>query len=213
MINKIKKLLKRKPNLRMVVWLVGSFSSGKTTQSKMFCEKFSDERVFINKDVGSKKIKATLFGKVSNIGLLNDNACSGADNIQDKISRALSVIYCTKNTNITFVDGALFTNSWWDMFLKNSDIILLVLLEHNSFEKNLEYLKNRRGIKEKDYVFRDRTLKNLKGHNSRAHNIYYKHSEKYLRENDRRIAINASLSKEEIHRKIVKKIYKMIKRF
>lgn len=213
---KIKKLLRKNKNLRIAVWFIGSFSSGKTTQCKIFCNKFSEKPIFVDKLVLKKgkknvKIKATFFNEVSNIGLLKDNSCSGADTITDKVSRSLSIRYCSRKSNIVLVDGAMATNTWWQMFLKNFDIILLVYLYHKKIKYNIQFLNNRRGLSLEEPI-KEKTMKNLMSHRARMKSMY-RRSPEFLRVNDGRMKLLATLSKEEINEKIMKKVYFLIKNY
>lgn len=216
LIKKIKSLLKQKNKIRIVVWFVGSFSSGKTTQCRLLCYGFSKNKKLINKRINKEKkvwLKASLFGLISNIGLVNDNQCSGADVIPNKTSRSLSVVYCSRRTNIILVDGALFTNSWWDMFQKNSDVLFLVHLKHDDLESNKKLLSKRRQEKvgnNDEIIFEDRTLKNLQGQINRGKNMYEK-ADEFMRDGDYKIEINATKDIHYIQYKILKSLLQIIR--
>lgn len=212
---KIKKQIKNNPNKKIVVWFVGSFSSGKTTQAKLIYNQFSKEPIIINRKIKEDIwLKASLFNEVSNIGITSDKQCSGADTINNKFTRRLSVAYCAKNSNIVLVDGALFSNVWWEMFLKNFDKILLVLLKHDNLESNLDFLRKRRANNKNNtrtLDFEERTVKNMISKIKGADSLY-NNADSHMRENDKKIKINSSLPEGEINLIILRKIYNMLRK-
>lgn len=210
-VKRIKRLLVNN-DMTIIVWFIGAFSSGKTTQARMICEKFSKQPVIVNKKiVGKIKLKGSFFEEVSNIGVVNERACSGADTIGDKTSRSISLGYCARRSNIILIDGALFSNTWWNMILKNSDKVLVVHLHHFDLEDNKTFLKKRRAESTgRTLDLADKTIKHLEEKNKGALRTYER-ADEFMRNKDRKIQVSAVLPKEEINMIILKELYKMIK--
>lgn len=207
--------LSKKNKKKIVVWMIGGFSSGKSTQSRNICNYLlnGNEIKIVKRKVKDKIfIKSSLFGIASNLGIVNDNACSGADTVRDKTSRHLSFLYCIKNSNIVFIDAALYTHTWWKMFQDNSDHLLLVHLSHKDIDTNIKFLMKRRKANKKRQVkpMNETTLGNLNSHLRRGKS-HFQRADEFLRDEDRKIEISTELKKNKISKIILRNIYRILR--
>lgn len=214
-------------NQKILIWIMGSNASGKTTQSKLIHEALSGkEKELITEQLfGSVVVKATLFENSSHIGHLKDNQCTGTDTINSKEGVDASFCYLLLNSSTSYivVDGILCTAQWLSIFKQFPNVkILVILLQFPTLEQNLRRVVERRVYKKIEAGGNDladimdfemfvemgienleeKTLKNV-GSKFKGFKSMY---EKVKPECDYCIEIDASLSIEEIHVEILQKI-------
>lgn len=135
---------------RLVIWLIGSSASGKTTQAKMLHNiGFLDQKkVHI-----SNTYKFTTFGNIiGNVGVVSDKDCSGTDTCSTKELIQESYNQCIKNCSIVVLDGIMATATWIDFFktkelLKKYNITIYTILLDVDIENNIQRLIKRRAKK------------------------------------------------------------------
>lgn len=216
-------------NKKLLIWLMGSNATGKTTQSKLLHESISGLK---NKELITEHLsdgillKATLFDHSGHVGHLKDNQCTGTDTINSKDGVDASFCYLLDKDDISYiiVDGILCTAQWMNIFKQFPDQveILVVLLQFPTLEDNLRRVVERRVCKKIDDCGNDgadieifdilveqglenleeKTLKNVGGKFKGFKSMF----EKVKPDCDYSVEIDASLPVDDIHVEILQKI-------
>lgn len=139
----------------VVIWFIGTNSSGKTTQAKLYHN-------FLNSVyVGFKNLYPKVYEKddwcftqmskvSSNLGRLDSNACSGTDTLNTKERVMKSFKEACARTPIVVVEGIMATGTWIDFMKppKRNNQVLLVHLDLD-LETAILRLRERRSVKRK----------------------------------------------------------------
>jgi adenylate kinase family enzyme len=207
-------------NCVKLIWIMGSNASGKTTQSKLLHNLLSeiDSKKFYEEK--EKSIKTTLFNNTSHIGLLKDNQCTGTDTISNKQGIENSFNYLVKNygDKIIIVDGILCTGQWINIFKSFPNTkIAVILLDFPDLMENLQRVLRRRANKvllkesgkSEEEIFDElissldeRTVKNMSSKIKNFRSLY----DRVKNECDLHFSIDASLTENKIHVKILQEL-------
>lgn len=214
-----------KGNQKLLIWIMGSNASGKTTQSKLIHETLSNltSKKLITEDLEEVQIKATIFDNSAHVGHLKDNQCTGTDTLNSKIGVDASFCYLySQDVDYIVVDGILCTAQWLEIFRQFPIKILVILLQFPSLESNLLRIAERRTYKQieaggndgadiADFEFivqwhydefAEKTKKNISGKIRGFKSMY----DKVSKDCDYSVEIDATLPLEEIHEKIIQAI-------
>lgn len=202
---------------KYIIWIIGSNASGKTTQSKLLHKRYQNgETMFIDEVFDGEKIRATSFGtRIGHVGLVKDNQCTGTDTINTKESLRLSSAVISSKCDISIVDGIMATGQWINIFKSFPNTkIAVILLDFPDLMENLQRVLRRRANKvllkesgkSEEEIFDElissldeRTVKNMSSKIKNFRSLY----ERVKNECDLHFSIDASLTENKIHVKIL----------
>lgn len=186
----------------LVIWLIGSNSSGKTTQARLLHEQFQTcDKKIVNFNQSGVDTFYTDFGLIANLGKVSDNQCTGTDTLNKKVqveyafNRLIEI-----DKPIIVVDGILATYQWQKFIFQPDNYHKLVFfLNFSSLENNIRRVRQRRynktGI---DKDLDEKTCANLRGKIVGFTNLY----NKLKKGADQAVEIDADLSIHKIHQRI-----------
>lgn len=183
---------------KIIVWFIGSNGTGKTTQSKMLCDFFKRDELKI---IEGPNFLYSSFGKIANIGKVQDNQCCGTDILETKEKIKLSYLEAIKNHNIVTFDGIMATGTWIE-FMREVPVKIILVYLKTDILSNLSSIRNRRQEKNNVKNISKNTIENLKGKINGFESLYNKLENKV----DSALKFNAKTDKKIIHNKILKEI-------
>ncbi len=200
---------------KLIVWLIGSNSSGKTTQSRMLHDFFGNGKMEVNKRISPMgfNLKYTTFGSnIANLGVIQDTDCCGADTISLKEDMVMSYQYACEASEIVVVDAIMATGSYIE-FLRHSipDPVKILLVHLDiSEEANFQRVRSRRATKRgKDLDEEQLSLKtrqNLAGKIKGFKSLFQRMQPLV----DKAIIVNAELPREKIQEFILCEIKNLL---
>lgn len=194
---------------KIIIWIIGSNSTGKTTQAALLHKSLGSKNPKIVKKDGAV---ITLFDNSINIGSFKHpitggfekvTQCCGTDTVNKKELIKQSVDLAFEHEQpILILEGVMATGTWPE-FLQRSDSKLAVLHMKTTLKSNLRKLRKRRaekkGLKPREVVFSDKTIKNIEGKVKGFENMYWK----VLPLCDYGMQIDSNQPKNKIHDSII----------
>lgn len=149
----------------IVVWLIGSNASGKTTQAKMLHNSLGNKPKQI---LRGEDYKITTFGNIINLGEVNDNQCTGADTLKGKVEFIKSFEVAMKLRPVIIIVDAIMATGQFIEFLNKPNVILFpILLDYITVNSNIDRIKQRRAKKKSvdpdSIQIDEKTYKNIEG--------------------------------------------------
>ncbi len=207
---------------KVIIWILGALSSGKTTQNKKLLETFGDVEPEYIKDANTT-YAFTTYGTIASLGEINDSQCCGLDRVSSKLKN----VGVEHSIDRAFMHGcsmviveSIMSSSKWTEFLGKFNAELLIVHLGISFEENVRRLKWRKYSKINKEVDRDMdTIKYLQEELTDANyefirktrmqyrNIFDK--EKELGQHNY-LDVDGERNLEEINEEILKFIYNSI---
>lgn len=195
--------------------LIGSNSSGKTSQAKLIHQNLNNtatktikEINFTNSKDEEDKTFVTIFDRTAHVGKLENTQCTGTDtlNSRDKVEMAYLYLIMSTNIEVIVLDAILSTGTWPEMIhqVKTKQKIqsYLFLLNYSSPEANYARLRQRRakknGLPVESIDLSDNTQDNVAGKLKGFKNMF----EKVKGEFDYATEIDADFPIERIHKMI-----------
>jgi adenylate kinase family enzyme len=187
--------------MKIVIWIIGSNSSGKTTQSRLLHGSLGVSDQIISND-GDAYI--SYYGEtISHVGKVGDNQCTGTDTLQTKAAIRASYLLALEHSNVVILDGIMATGQWYEMIREADVKLLTVLLHFNSDQANFNRVIQRRRNKGRDVDdLDDKTKENLRNKIGTFKRLFDKVTDR----SDRSIMIDADMDAEEIHGLILNEI-------
>lgn len=196
------------PNI--VFWLIGSNASGKTTQASFLHNFFADDiRQYHEGTQDEISYKFTTYGRISNVGFVKENQCTGTDTLKNKDEVRLSYLKACEKSQMVVVDGIMATYQWLDMFKENNNaFIYVILFDFNDVQDNLLRVRQRKAAKDKtdwkEYVLNDTTVSNVSSKFKGFKSLFNKVKSSV----DLNLSVNAMDKKSIITEQIINHLYK-----
>lgn len=186
----------------ITTWFIGSNACGKTTQAKLLHKAFQSKEKIVIK---TPEFKITDFGLICNLGVVNDNQCSGADTLSgmNQFVRSYEEALDTE-AGLIVVDAIMATGQFLNFLKNKKSYLLTVLLDFEDVHQNVTRVILRRQKKRPGKViqFNGKTLENLQRKIQVFRNLYRKAEVV----SDYAIKINAERPMMEIHNEVLKAI-------
>lgn len=198
----------------MIVWILGSMASGKTTQSRMLLKNLGEgEEKVVHTVYEDRNIIYTRKGNVAVIGQMkNGVATGGIDPVMSKLKVegvVASIKEANKHCSLVVVEGAQAAATWLPAIKELDENFVLVHLEL-SFENNFRRLKQRQHKKDskgledwRDVELIDNNFISIIGKSKQYRNLFHK----IKGETVNSLQIDATKDEETIHKQILSLIY------
>ena len=213
---------------KLVVWIIGTNGSSKTTQARMLHEYFRNIAGDIIRPLlfeydkngcgsGSNSSQTyfyfTKMGSLSsNLGNLKGNACSGTDNLGKKEQVILAFKKALQHTPVVVLEGIMATGQYIE-FLKTDETIVylvhLTLTEDALFDRLKHRRATKTGLGIESVIIAPKTRENMLGKLKGFKSLFERMKSRVdlSREID-----STKLTKEQIHKIIVMDVEKLIQR-
>ncbi len=193
----------------IVIWIIGSNGSGKTTQAKLLGNFFKTEplKIIEGTENNINWAYSTYGNKIANVGRVQNNPCCGTDTLQTKEQIRLSYLKAITNHKIVILDGIMASGAWLEFINEVETNILLVLLDID-INDNLKRIRARRSAKnaDKEIIINPSTVENLKGKIKGFKSLYNNLSDKI----DNKIIIEAKSNVSDVNNRILKELKKLV---
>jgi len=137
--------------MKVIIWILGSLSSGKTTQNKLLQEHLGNrERQYLTGESGGIPYAYTKYGDICSLGDLNESVCCGLDRVTSRLKNEgiyNSLKEALSDCDIVVVESIMSASTWFDK-LKEYDAKLFMVHIGVSFEENVRRLKIRQWKKD-----------------------------------------------------------------
>jgi len=159
--------------MRIVIWIIGGNSVGKTTQARLFHDYFSElageqtKPELVKWTEQGVELKFTLFNSFSaNLGDLTTNQCGGTDTLNTKHQIVESFNEALKQRPVVIVEGIMATGQWIH-FLKTKETRVFLFYLSMTDKQNFNRLRKRRaekqGVEWTTIELKEKTMDNLSG--------------------------------------------------
>lgn len=212
----------------MIIWILGSMASGKTTLNKRLFKSLQFTNTIMSSSLMQGNVdednyiytKSKSDGSiVSSIGILKEGtATCGIDPVMGKLKTTgveLSIKLAFKQSDFVIVEGAQAAITWYDFIQKIDPNFLLVHL-NISYDENIKRLKlrqfkklySREPVNNEHLLLSisDKNYDSVLGKNKQYNNIWTKISDKVKN----KIQVDATLSESEVEHLVLQKIEEML---
>ena len=135
---------------KIIIWILGALSSGKTTQNKLLLENLGNgPRVYHSGTQGETFFAYTTYGDICSLGKIDETQCCGLDRVSSRMKNeglVLSLQLALKKCDIVVVESIMSASTWFDL-LKKFDTNLFIFRLDTTFEENARRLRWRQWSK------------------------------------------------------------------
>ena len=167
----------------LIIWLIGSNASGKTTQAalihKHFRKLFKDDYLprfkMVMMDDEMKTFWTDTSSATANVGIFKHpiiydgqkpTECSGTDTLSKKVQIQKAFEVACDERPIVIVEGVMATGTWIDFIKQPNNKVILLLMDISVKEDLIRIQKRRakrKGVDWQEIKITDKTEKNITG--------------------------------------------------